>query len=248
MQKTNIALGVALLFMVTSCRADESCTTGVPCATDDDCGGGERCNSKLTPPTCQVLYCGTNGTVCDDDELCSEGYTCLKMPEYSVCVDGRKGDPCPAFHYDLSSSCQDGLWCKRADGESAFCASPSASGESCDPHRENSCKEGLWCNSAKDDERGAGKCDQRLGAGESCSPSWFQPDGGCANELWCNDVDYEKPRCDTPQGVGESCSSSESVPNGGCADGLACYSYDRYEDPDCRPLPNFGDGAGGTRL
>lgn len=50
------------------------------CAGSEDCEKGERCNLALSPPKCQQLYCGTQGTICksdvDEDKLCQQTLEC----------------------------------------------------------------------------------------------------------------------------------------------------------------------------
>jgi hypothetical protein len=55
----------------------QQCLSGTPCAIDPDCTMGERCNRQLSPPQCQRLYCGAQGTLCDGrNELCNTGLVC----------------------------------------------------------------------------------------------------------------------------------------------------------------------------
>lgn len=57
-----------------------ACTAGQPCASDNDCDAGERCNSTLPQPECQRLYCSGPGDPCDHasaDALCTAGLTCV---------------------------------------------------------------------------------------------------------------------------------------------------------------------------
>jgi len=70
----------------------EECLSEVNCADDSDCSGGERCNFGMTPPQCQKLYCGDEGSICappgygdegdeldtEPDLLCAEGLECKK--------------------------------------------------------------------------------------------------------------------------------------------------------------------------
>src|SRR6185369_12396707 len=54
------------------------CVTTMACADSvKDCQPGERCNKGLTPPRCQMIYCGVAGSPCDgQDELCQAGLVC----------------------------------------------------------------------------------------------------------------------------------------------------------------------------
>jgi hypothetical protein len=56
----------------------DQCLVGIPCVTDDDCEAGQHCNTALTPPACEKLYCGTSGSICDEDPLCSPGLFCIQ--------------------------------------------------------------------------------------------------------------------------------------------------------------------------
>ncbi len=57
-----------------------ACLTGTACASSEkDCAADERCNTSLSPPQCETIYCGANGTVCADDigdarNLCKSRY------------------------------------------------------------------------------------------------------------------------------------------------------------------------------
>lgn len=49
---------------------DQPCITSTPCVDVQDCENGFRCNTELSPPRCQKLYCGDFDTPCSDDFLC----------------------------------------------------------------------------------------------------------------------------------------------------------------------------------
>lgn len=54
----------------------QACLPDVPCANDGNCPDGHVCNTELDPPACQLLYCGTEGSICHVDEVCDEGFQC----------------------------------------------------------------------------------------------------------------------------------------------------------------------------
>jgi hypothetical protein len=90
------------------------------CAAASDCAMGTRCNQGLSPPRCEKLYCGAEGTTCDDSLLCASGNTCLA----GVCSSGAKnGQPCDeATRID----CAAGLFCVRTAGSCASTCQPAA--------------------------------------------------------------------------------------------------------------------------
>jgi hypothetical protein len=55
-----------------------TCLPGPACAGDSDCPAGSRCNTELSPPQCEDLYCGGPGTFCSDDVFCEEGLECAE--------------------------------------------------------------------------------------------------------------------------------------------------------------------------
>ena len=81
------------------------CLTDVVCASSDkDCSMGQRCNTALSTPRCQAIYCGANGSVCGDDvgdaqNLCaskacvggecaaSDGFGCDVRGSFHLCYD-----------------------------------------------------------------------------------------------------------------------------------------------------------------
>jgi hypothetical protein len=54
----------------------QQCLPDVPCANDSNCPDGHLCNTGLEPPACQLLYCGTEGSICHADEDCDENFQC----------------------------------------------------------------------------------------------------------------------------------------------------------------------------
>jgi hypothetical protein len=53
------------------------CLEDTACVDTTDCPNGSRCNLRLSPPRCQQLFCGGEGTLCSEDGLCSSGLGCL---------------------------------------------------------------------------------------------------------------------------------------------------------------------------
>lgn len=64
-----------------------ACLTDVPCASDDDCPPGTRCNDELGAPMCQTINCGRSGTVCSDDALCETGLDCNESHDPPQCLE-----------------------------------------------------------------------------------------------------------------------------------------------------------------
>ncbi len=62
---------------------DASCLTGTLCAGNSDCDGGSRCNTNLSPPECELLYCGGPNTSCSSNalEVCAKDLVCMTAPE-----------------------------------------------------------------------------------------------------------------------------------------------------------------------
>ncbi len=58
------------------------CLLDTLCVDDSDCENGTRCNLATTPPACALLYCGAEGTPCNDDGLCAPDHLCTE----GVCV------------------------------------------------------------------------------------------------------------------------------------------------------------------
>jgi len=64
-----------------------ACLTAVPCATDEDCPPGTRCNDELGAPMCQTIHCGRAGTVCSDDAHCEIGLRCDESHDPPQCLE-----------------------------------------------------------------------------------------------------------------------------------------------------------------
>ncbi len=72
----------------------EGCLGGVCQDSAKDCQMAERCNTAVSPPRCQKLYCGATGTACDQDSICAQGVFCVSRK----CVTG---DMLPPYACDL---------------------------------------------------------------------------------------------------------------------------------------------------
>jgi hypothetical protein len=70
------ATRVAPLALLASCGPTTP-VTSARCVTSDDCEKGQRCNTAVEIPSCQVLYSGENGTVCSEASLCAKGLSCM---------------------------------------------------------------------------------------------------------------------------------------------------------------------------
>ena len=53
------------------------CLLDGPCTDDSDCEDGALCNLATTPPTCALLDCGSAGSPCSDDALCTLDHLCI---------------------------------------------------------------------------------------------------------------------------------------------------------------------------
>jgi len=109
----------------------EACLTGVLCAIDSDCDKAQRCNSQLTPPACQILYCSDVDQSCDattEHVLCRDGLYCIDAVRdfCSECVQQCEskecgGDGCGG----ICGTCATGIC---LDGQ---CCSPQCEGKEC---------------------------------------------------------------------------------------------------------------------
>jgi hypothetical protein len=105
-----------LLFACGAPSSDNGCFTNA-CAGSSDCAMGTRCNQALTPPRCEKLYCGAEGSTCDNDLLCAQGTTCSA----GICSSGSlPGEPCN------DTACSGGLVCVRSAGSCDATCQPSA--------------------------------------------------------------------------------------------------------------------------
>src|SRR5689334_2850158 len=55
---------------------DSSCLSSVHCASTSDCAKGDHCNLATSPPTCEHLYCGPEGSLCSETVQCQQGLEC----------------------------------------------------------------------------------------------------------------------------------------------------------------------------
>lgn len=53
------------------------CLEPANCVDTTDCPSGARCNTALSPPRCQTLFCGPAGSLCSEDGLCTQGLGCI---------------------------------------------------------------------------------------------------------------------------------------------------------------------------
>jgi hypothetical protein len=73
------------------------------CASDLDCVMGYHCNDALTPPRCQKLYCGANGTPCSETANCIAGFVCFDGVCYMGCqipAEWKYDEGCDACQQD----------------------------------------------------------------------------------------------------------------------------------------------------
>lgn len=86
------------------------CLADTNCVKDADCPSGSHCNTELSPPECQELYCGTSGTICEDVNDCEPGLKCMQqvcVPEDTCFVTGfcvESSDCCT--HQCYGNTCQ----------------------------------------------------------------------------------------------------------------------------------------------
>lgn len=188
------------------------CQTAFRCASNEDCpsGQGLHCNLRLSPPSCQLLYCGGISSPCSENplcesQLCVDGHCCGKSYCYEMdCgVDSLCGASCGKCESGWlcdSGKCKDdcaGLHCGLSPNLSFDCGS---------------CDAGWWCDSGacRDDCWGL-QCGSSPHVGADC--------GGCDDGWWCDDGvckdDCTEIECgDSPHG--SNC--------GSCEDGFTCFS------------------------
>ncbi len=85
----------------TKLPIESSCLSSpsVACADSSDCPMGYRCNAVHAPGTCERIYCGAEGTSCDEPELCAPGLSCYlngcwaSLPQGMPCGD-HDAPPC----------------------------------------------------------------------------------------------------------------------------------------------------------
>ena len=93
------------------------CPVGAACAElEDDCGPWSACNTGLSPPRCQRLFCVAPGEPCGASGHCRDGFVCRR----AVCVDPLvdAGSPLPP----------DGGTNEDAGGRPEDAASPASDG------------------------------------------------------------------------------------------------------------------------
>ena len=185
-----------------------TCISADNCVDNSDCASGHRCNKALSPPSCQKLYCGVEGSACSEDGLCTSETRCKQ----GVCVALHGvGGSC-----EYSFDCKEGLVCGYAPPyvtAERVCASQGGEGAPCG---EGECVAPLICRFVtdglfvsvcaspaqdgapcyKDVECASGACNFGT-CGPPCKPSCTGkecgPDGcggqcgKCTSPLVCND-------------------------------------------------------------
>lgn len=73
----------------SSCLVGAASGNLARCVNSRDCGPGSRCNTALSVPSCELVYCGTPGTLCSSDDVCEQGLRCYqsKCTRCDVCGD-----------------------------------------------------------------------------------------------------------------------------------------------------------------
>lgn len=156
------------------------CLEETACVDTSDCPNGSRCNSRLSPPRCQQLFCGGEGTLCSEDGLCASGLGCLGevcrpcTPCGERCVDTRTDrNHCGRCFNRLrpSEQCVDGMRVcgvgQMVCGEDGVCVDVQSSTSNCG-RCDNACpsSEGLpgFCSAGRCgafaliEETGFGSC------------------------------------------------------------------------------------------
>jgi len=120
------------MVLLQGCPKDEAeppCLTGIPCVNDSDCEAGQRCNTALTPPECQTLYCGEAGSSCPcgQDEFCDGNRVSLdpeSRPGAGCLCWGGAGDECAGDH-----ECGEGFECDQGSSPSVCEPIPGSPGD-----------------------------------------------------------------------------------------------------------------------
>lgn len=206
---------------------DQPCITSTPCVDVQDCENGFRCNTKLSPPRCQKLYCGDFDTPCSDDFLCVSNR--CKLDKCTADCTGLECGPDPAYGISCGK-CESGATC-----QSGACV--------CEPRHHSDCIDDdlFWFNSCG--EAGVMKQDCPFvcvnGACAGCDAVGKVDCSGVCTILGSNS------NCSD---CGDACGSTESCESGICTpvpdEGLVpagkfwmgCSENDWYCDSDEYPI------------
>jgi hypothetical protein len=113
-----------------------------------------RCNTRLQPPRCEQLYCGTDGTACDQDVECVLGATCVD----GACHGGPPsaqglGGPCEQgtasppqiVHALFQCTTDDHLCLTNANGLRRTCTALCSADADCAGADTSQCGSGFVC-------------------------------------------------------------------------------------------------------
>jgi len=181
----------------------------------------------MSPPACELLYCGTIGTPCHDDTICDIALQCHK---------GRC-NPCDLCgglcEVDFDTDPDHCGCCNRAIPDGGICDSGTPE-----------CGQGLTpcdgvCRDLNTDVNHCGSCGNVLPAGVECdggSPGCLDPQETICDGVGCVDLDSDSDNCGA---CGNSLPSSVECMNGspGCAapgetvcEGAGCVNLNNSDD------------------
>jgi hypothetical protein len=198
------------------------CVSDTPCANHDDCAAGTRCNTAVSPPVCQVLYCAANDDPCSDDVLCAEGLYChdsvcaIEADPFAPCTDGAcetADGICASFEDEAGTYDVCVHPCSSCDGACVGTGLGDACVLSCDPAAMD-CPSGMTCRPTCDG------CDAWM-----CY--WPQSDVICTPSLLpcsaaaecCDDLQCVAGSCGVCIAEEQLCTLGAGEP---CCDGLTC--------------------------
>lgn len=245
------------------------CVSSTPCAYDSDCpqGTGNRCNTALEPPKCQLLYCGQIGSPCSDALQCEQmtctDNVCVQKPCEPNCQDLECGVDSECL-MDVCGTCGEGYKCESGacvievcepDCSSRECGTEPVCGTSC-----GACDEGFICQSGNciedpcvPDCTGL-ECGKDPVCGKSCGScgTGFVCDwGSCADEDAClgDNGGSCKVVWTCVQGCGDTSTTEGATCRTACLsktspEGLtALTNYEECVEGRCGDITNAADKA-----
>ncbi len=216
----------------SKCDDNNKCTTKDACGLDPggsgkgtckggpatNCNDGNPCTKDSCKPADGCKHNNQPGMVCDDNDACSTGTTCIA----GVCAGGQKkscddGNPCTKDSCDLKTAkcindalavgatCDDGDKCTSGD---------VCSGGKCKPAKLIDCDDGNACT-IDSCAAATGKCGHNnKNDGLKCGVNGKCVSGKCVLDKGCKGK-QDGATCDD----GNPCTANDSCLGGGCAGG-----------------------------